>query len=360
MHIGLVVYGDLERISGGNLYDRMLVDHFAGRGHEVEVVSLPLVDYEESLAHNDDAAILERLTSAPFDVMLQDELVHPSLYRVNETVAERLEGTPIVSIVHHLRVDEDWPESERRRYREVEERYLRTVDAFVFNSQTTRESVEVLLGVKPLHVVATPGGDRLPTEIDRAAVHERSVRAADRERRFLFVGNVIPRKGLLTLIEALGSMEGSSFRLDVVGSETMDPGHAEEVRARIASHGLGERVHFHGVLSGDALVERFATSDVLVVPSTWEGFGIVYLEAMRFGLPVIAGAAGAADEIVRHERTGFLVQPGDVFGLSTWLSRLVDDGEMLTRLSITAFEAFAEHPSWEQSMTSVEAFLETL
>ncbi len=102
---------------------------------------------------------------------------------------------------------------------------------------------------------------------------------------------------------------------------------------------------------------------MLVVPSSYEGFGIVYLEAMAFGLPVIAGAAGAADEIVLHESTGFLVPPDDTFSLRLQLERVIDQGgdrALLAQLSVTAFETFSHHATWEQSMTRLEDLLKEL
>ncbi len=106
---------------------------------------------------------------------------------------------------------------------------------------------------------------------------------------------------------------------------------------------------------------------MLVVPSSYEGFGIVYLEAMAFGLPVIAGAAGATDEIVLHGSTGFLVLPDDTLSLRLQLERVISRGgdhggdrALLAQLSVTAFETFSNHATWKQSMTSIEDLLKGL
>ncbi|HEY7698624.1 MAG TPA: glycosyltransferase, partial [Vicinamibacteria bacterium] len=109
-----------------------------------------------------------------------------------------------------------------------------------------------------------------------------------------------------------------------------------------------------------SLEDRFRRAQVLVVPSSYEGFGIVYLEAMGFGLPVIASASGATDEIVRHESTGFLVPPGDAWSLARRIESLLDDRSLLTRMSLAAYEGFDEHPRWEDSMKRVEGFLREL
>jgi glycosyltransferase involved in cell wall biosynthesis len=314
------------------------------------VVSIPLRSYGLNLAQNYSPGLRRRLSKPSFDVLLEDELAHPSLFRLNRSLAP-----PRVGIVHHLRSSEERAAWQNDFYRKVEKRYLQSLDAFVFNSETTKETVESLLGKKTRNVVAPPGGDRLPRSITADEVARRA--AAPGELRILFVGNLIPRKGLHTLLTALHSLEGRSFRLDVVGREDADRGYAASIRRQAAELGLTDRIHFHGALTGAALEEEFRAAHLLAVPSSYEGFGIVYLEAMGFGLPVIASASGASDEIVRHESTGFLVPPGDSWSLARRLESLDEDRALLSRMSVAAFEAFEDHPGWEASMRQVEGFL---
>ena len=354
MRVGLVVYGSLEVVSGGNLYDQILVSHLRSSGHEVGVVSIPLRSYALNLAQNFPPGLRRRLTESSFDVLLEDELAHPSLFHLNRNLRRRVEA-PLVSIVHHLRSSEDRAEWQNDLYRRIEKRYLLSVDAFVFNSETTRETVESLLRKKTRNVVAKPGGDRFSRAVSPTEVVARA--AEEGELRILFVGNLIRRKGLHHLLEALRSLEGRPFRLDVVGSEEHDRRYAAAVRERVRALALGGRVHFHGALAGGSLEERFRAAQLLVVPSSYEGFGIVYLEAMGFGLPVIASASGATDEIVRHESTGFLVPQGDAWSLARRIESLLEDRALLSQMSLAAYEAFDDHPGWEDSMNRIERFL---
>jgi glycosyltransferase involved in cell wall biosynthesis len=354
---GLVVYGSLEVVSGGNLYDQILVSHLRSSGHSVEVVSIPLRSYALNLAQNFAAGLRRRLVRSSFDVLLEDELAHPSLVRLNRALRRRIAAPPvsIVSIVHHLRSSEERAEWQNDLYRRVEKHYLLSVDAFVFNSETTRETVESLLGQKTRNVVATPGGDRLSRAITATEVVARA--GKEGELRILFVGSLIPRKGLHHLLKALHGLGGRPFLLDVVGSEEADRRYAAAIRGEVRKLGLEGRVHFHGALAGGNLEERFRAAQLLVVPSSYEGFGIVYLEAMGFGLPAIASASGATDEIVRHESTGFLVPPGDVWSLARRIESLLEDRALLSQMSLAAFEAFEDHPGWEDSMKRIEGFL---
>ena len=350
---GLVVYGSLDLVSGGNLYDRMLVEHLRGQGHEVDTISLPHGSYVRHLLQNFSPSLNWSL-AGDFDVLVSDELVHPSLVRVNERL-KRKAACPLVSIVHHLRSSEDHPPRLNDLYRRIEKRYLQSLDAFVFNSETTRESVEALLQKKTKNVVATPGGNRLESKLSRAEIQERAT--AEGTLRLLFVGNLIPRKRLHVLVDVLGELRDASWELDVVGGADMDPDYASERRAQIEKLGLGSKVSLHGTLDGESLAQRYREAHMLVVPSAYEGFGIVYLEAMSFGLPVIAGAAGATDEIVRHESTGFLVPPDDTFSLRLQLQRVLGDRALLAQMSMNALQAFGDHATWEQSMSSIEALL---
>ncbi len=355
MKIGLVVYGNLDEVSGGNLYDRNLVEHLRERDHPVDVVSLPHRSYVYALFDNLRPGLVRRLSDASFDVLLEDELLHPSLFRLNRAIASGARA-PIVSIVHHLRSSEARAEWQNDLYRRVEKAYLTSVDAFVFNSHTTRETVEELLQRKTLNVVATPGGDRLEAKLSAEEIEARAREPGP--LRVLFVGNVIERKGLATLLEALASLAPDGFHLDVAGSLDRDRGYVARIRRELDRLDLEDRVALHGVLDGEALAERFRKSQVLAVPSTYEGFGIVYLEAMGFGLPVVASNAGATDEVVGHESTGFLVQPGDARSVAYQLERLASDRALLARMSVTALESFRARPSWARSMSDIERFLD--
>ncbi len=355
MRVGLVMYGDVEReVSGGNLYDLELVRHLRRQSHEVQIFSLPHASYVRHLTDNLTRELIRELAAADVDVLLEDELAHPSLFHLNRRLRR---GTryPIASVVHHLRSSEDHPEWQHRFYRLVEKRYLRTIDAFIFNSETTRESVESLLGEKTRSIVATPGGDRLGPASGPETIAERALESGP--LRLLFVGNLIRRKGLHDLFAALVHLTDLEWTLDVVGNRGVDPSYVEELEEQSKAAGICSHLTFHGELSDETLRERYRESHVLVVPSSYEGFGMVYLEAMGFGLPVIAGAAGAADEVVSHEVTGFLVFPTDHGSFSRQLRRLAQDRDLLSRMSLAALQSFQQQPTWDDTTRAIEAFL---
>lgn len=354
MRIGLLIYGSLETISGGYLYDRMLVEHLCRAGDEVEVVSLPWRDYARHLGDNLSAAFLRRLERLDVEALLQDELNHPSLFWLNWRLKGRLKY-PILSIVHHLRSRELRPAWQNHLYRQVERRYLRSVEGFIYNSHTTRREVEALLPAPRPHVVAYPAGDRFSPQVSAEEVAHRAVEPGP--LRLLFLGNVIPRKGLHTLLEAISRLPSGWCTLEVVGRLDVDQAYITRIRRQAAALGLLDRVHFAGLLEDAALAERLRTSHVLVVPSSYEGFGIVYLEAMGYGLPAIGGDAGAAGEIITPGENGFLVPPGEAAVLADCLKTLCSDRLHLMRMGQAALLRFRIHPTWEQSAADVRAFI---
>jgi glycosyltransferase involved in cell wall biosynthesis len=354
LRLGLLIYGSLETVSGGYLYDRRLVQHLRSRGDEVEVISVPWRPYGRALLDNLSPALSKRLSQASFQVLLQDELAHPSLFGLNQRLRRRV-SYPLVAIVHHLRACEARPAWQNFLYRQVERQYLPTADGFIFNSHTTRAAVEDLVGHGRPAVVAPPGGDNVPGGLSREEVLHRA--GTPGPCRLIFVGNLIPRKGLHHLLDALASLRNQDWRLSVVGGPELDPPYARAIHGRIAALRLAGKIDLLGTLSPEDLAERLRENHLLAVPSTYEGFGIVYLEAMRFGLPVIASAAGGAREIVSPGVNGFLVHPGDTPALAHYLQSLLDNRDLLVRLSLAALTHAASQPTWEDSAARARDFL---
>ncbi len=354
MKIGLLIYGDLDTISGGFLYDRLLAQYLESQGDRVEVVSLPWPSYGQGLLDNFSTALRQRLERLDCEVLLQDELIHPSFFRLNRWLRQHLHG-PIIAIVHHLRASEAHSSWRQRLYRLVEKQYLQAVDGFVCVSRATKSEVEKLVGNGRPLVVAHPGGDRFPGTISPEQIIHRALSPGPLE--MIFIGNLIPRKELHTLLTALATLPRVGWRLTVVGSLTMDAVYAEDIQRQLAEAGLATQVDLLGSLGSAELAALLARSHLLAVPSSYEGFGIVYLEGMSFGLPAIASTAGGAKEIINHGRDGFLVAPGDTAALARHLWDLVSDRGLLLQMSLAAQANFARHPTWEDSLGTIHCFL---
>lgn len=332
MKVGLTIYGDLEQPTGGYLYDRMLVRELRRRGHIVNVLSLRRGPWPESIDDNDGIAALSWMQE--HDVLVQDELCHPSLYRSN-LMRER----PVVALVHNLSASLGQPGR-------VERTYLESVDALVCTSHATLDACRSLSPEPGAAVVAHPGRDHLAPGPRRPG---------GEELRILHVGNIHPVKGLDVLLAALSRIADVPFRLEVAGA-------VADERFRRSLDGLmdatlRDRVHFLGPVPMEGMCELYRTTDVLAVPSRYEGFGIALLEAMGFGIPVIAGREGGAGELVTHGRDGFLIPPNDHGAVARDLLALTDVA-LREEMGRSARRRWEAHPTWKDSLAAAVELIE--
>jgi glycosyltransferase involved in cell wall biosynthesis len=144
----------------------------------------------------------------------------------------------------------------------------------------------------------------------------------------------------------------------VAGDLTVKPAYVERIRHQIIAHGFQDRVDLLGQVSDDRLQALYAHCDVLAVPSRYEGFGMVYLEAMAHGKPVIATTAGAAHEFVCDAKTGFLVPPGDARQLADRLDLMMRQPARRRRMGRRAYEVWRHHPTWSDTAEMIERFLQ--
>jgi len=163
------------------------------------------------------------------------------------------------------------------------------------------------------------------------------------------VGRLQPIKGLETLLDAMARLGGAA-RLYIVGGDSDEPdpgvtalGHAQELRSRVAALGLGDRVRFLGPQPQRRLRLFYAAADATVMPSYYESFGMVALEAMACGCPVVASRVGGLTTTVKDGVTGYLVPEGDPTALAERLERLLHDPETRARLGLQASRWAADH-----------------
>lgn len=161
--------------------------------------------------------------------------------------------------------------------------------------------------------------------------------------RLLFVGRYGERKGCSELIAALAKARaaGTEATLRFVGQEEYS-GEERVLRDDVEQFGVASAVEFAGVKDGPELAKCYAEAQVLCLPSRREGVPLVLLEAMSFGLPVIATPVGGIADYVEHEDNGLLVPPGDVEALAVAIAMLAADPELRSRLGEAARRRVAE------------------
>ncbi len=164
------------------------------------------------------------------------------------------------------------------------------------------------------------------------------------EPMLLYVGRLQPIKGLETLLEAMTRLDRAS-RLLIVGGDHDEPdnAHAERLRRCVAELGLTDRVRFLGAQPQQRLRLFYAAADATVMPSYYESFGMVALEAMACGSPVVASRVGGLTTTVRDGVTGYLVPEGDAPALAARLGEVLGDPAERERLGQEATRWAAEH-----------------
>ena len=249
-------------------------------------------------------------------------------------------GIPVISTF--FGVELTWVQSGLPAARPIVREIIRRSDAVTAISTYTAGLVK---RIEPLaEPVVIPFG---------AAVEPKRVARRARpagELRLLFVGRLVERKGVHVLLEALARLarRGAAPPLDVVGDGPERP----RLEALASELGVASLVRFHGFVPDAALRRALEDTDCLVLPAVHdrkgdvEGLGVVLLEAMGAGKPVIASAAGGITDIVEDAETGLLVEPGNAEALAAAIARLRDDPDLAARLADAGALRVAERFSW--------------
>ena len=247
-----------------------------------------------------------------------------------------------------------------------EARIVRQVDGLVAASVIERRALVDDYGADPARATVIPCG--VDTELfrpgDRDTVRHRL--GIGDEPLVLYVGRIAPIKGLETLLSATARVRarGSGLRVVIVGGEADEPrnGHEAEIRRGVEALGLQDVVRFVGAQPQDTLRDYYVAADVTVLPSYYESFGMVALEAMACGSPVIASRVGGLTTTVRDGVTGFLVRDGDADALAERIDALVDDPDLRFRLGREGVQWAARHrwPCVAEAVCREYARLETL
>ena len=334
--ICLLTLGDPGRMTGGYLYHRRMADAAAGHNAQVLFGSFPI--YPFPLPALRAATVVRGMRAIGADVVLVDSIA--AAYLAAWLATHRLDR-PLAASIHQ-------PPGG------IDHRPIRTRAQAVLDRATYRRARRLLVASDDLAetFVASGFADRQV----RVVAPGRDVAAASpgpatdlrgsRRVALLFVGNWVARKGLLDVLEAVAALPPETVVLHVVGDDTLDPGYARQVRARLARGDLTGRVLVHGPVSTERVAGFYRDSDVFVLPSRHEPYGTVYGEAMAAGLPVVGWRAGNLPHLATDGREGLLLQPGDVDGLRRALHRLATDDVYRRELAAAAARRAQSFPTW--------------
>jgi glycosyltransferase involved in cell wall biosynthesis len=247
---------------------------------------------------------------------------------------------PIVALVHHpLAFETGLSAVEAEAFRASERAALACASQVV---ATSRSTARILCNefdvMQDRLTVIEPGTDRVDHE--QQAISGMIV--------LLAVGAVVPRKGYDVLLAAIALLKNGPWRLIIAGDRSRSPETVRLLDEAVVKLKLASHVNFVGVLSPDELAGFYASADVFVLPSRFEGYGMAFTEAMAYGLPVVATNAGAIPDTVPAD-AGILVAPDDPVALAAALQRLIERPDEREKLAAGAREAAQSFPSWRDS-----------
>ncbi|MFM9848815.1 MAG: glycosyltransferase family 4 protein [Hyphomicrobiaceae bacterium] len=336
--VAFAIPGDIDLPTGGYAYDRRVLTLLPSLGIEARHLVLP-GSYPQPTAA-DLAETGRLLGAAPSDsVLLIDGLAYGAM------PADLVRGIDrrIVALVHHPLCLEAGLSGQRQdELRALETAALALAQHVIVTSQATAKTLVTDFAVSGAKItVAEPGTDAAP----RAT-------GTHRPLQLLGVGSIVPRKAFDSLVRALKVHADLDWRLKIVGSVDRSAEALDALKAAIAESGLQGRITLTGPANRERLDAHYAAADVFVMPSLYEGYGMVLAEAMARGLPIVCTTGGAAADTAPNA-AALKVPPGDVAALSAAIGQLLRDATLRASMGDASWSAGRSLPRWEQTARTI-------
>jgi glycosyltransferase involved in cell wall biosynthesis len=343
--VAFAVPGDLAIPTGGYTYDRRIIAELPWFGWQVEVLDLgdgfPRPS-AETRAFADAA-----LAAVPRDrAIVIDGLAFGVLPEVSVSLRA---SHPLVALVHHpLALESGLSKAESASLQASERVALDGARHVITTSAATARVLAADYGVANDRLsVVEPGTDLVAAR----------PRSPNGTITLLAVGAVVERKGYDVLAAALAKLRDLPWHLVIAGDCGRSPQAFARLEDDIARLRLADRVTLLGAVAPERLTRLYASADLFVLPSRFEGYGMAYAEAIAHGVPVIGTTAGAIPETVPAS-AGVLVPPDDVEALTAALQRLIENHEERQRLAAGA--RAVRFPSWQDQAARFAQVLDRL
>ncbi|MEM2870080.1 MAG: glycogen synthase [Thermoplasmata archaeon] len=285
------------------------------------------------------------LVSDPMDC----DIVHSHTWYMNlaGALAKKLYGIPAVATVHSLEPLRPWKAEQLGRGYELskwmEREGLLACDRVIAVSEGMKRDITRCYPIPPSKISVVHNG--IDPRVFRPSQDMRVLKRCGVGRPYvLFVGRLTRQKGVQVLVEASRGFPPGTQTVLATGRPD-EPGIVAELAGLLK--GRRDVVWLNRALDRRELVALYSSASVSVTPSLYEPFGLVVLEAMACGSPVVASRVGGIPEIVEDGRSGFLVPPGDSRALAEAVSRLLGDEELRERFARRARERVERRFTWD-------------
>jgi glycosyltransferase involved in cell wall biosynthesis len=324
--------GPIARTSGGTIYDRHMIDGLRRIGWRVELHELPgRFPLADAVARDAAAALLDVLPDRALAMV--DGLALPAFDAAAPGHAARLR---LAAMVHHPTADESGLDADQSAALFAIERRLFALLRRIIVPSPAMARRLADFGVPAERIrVAAPGVEPAP----------RSVGSAGGPVGLLCVASLTPRKGHVALLQALADCRDLDWRLVCAGPADPDSDTPVQVEAALKRLGIAGRVRLVGAQFGPALERLYAAADVFVLATRYEGYGMVFAEAMARGLPIVATGAGAVADTV-PDTAGIVVPVDDHAELAAALRRMIGDADFRRAKAEGAWRAGQSLSRW--------------
>jgi glycosyltransferase involved in cell wall biosynthesis len=342
--LSFLLPGDLNTRTGGYGYDREIIAGLRALGWHVDIRPL-----DASFPYPTESALQSAravLSSIPDDALvIIDGLALGAMPDLAEAEGRRLK---LIGLVHHpLALETGLDERRVLAFRDSERRSLANARGVIVTSLATQRA---------LRDYSVPAG-RISVIEPGTAAAPLALGSGSRTLALLCVASLTARKGHDVLFAALAGLREYDWHLTCVGGAMGNAGTLPRMRAELDANEIGHRVTFAGEGDDELVGQAYGAADVFVLPTRYEGYGMVVAEALARGLPVISTRTGAIPELV-GERAGIIVSPGDSNALQTALRRLFDEPGLLNSLRQGAVCARAGLPRWQDAAKKLSVVLD--
>jgi glycosyltransferase involved in cell wall biosynthesis len=342
INAAFAIPGDINLPTGGYVYARRVLAMLPEAGITVRHLQLPGSFPAPTAADLADAvrqlAAVESGTPVMIDGLAYGALPAECITRLR---------APIVALVHHpLFLEAGLPKPRQDKLFALEKAALGLAKRIIATSATTARTLAADFTVpRDKITVAEPGTDPAPRATGSIG-----------PPRLLAVGSIVPRKAYDVLVRALEPLKASDWQLTIVGATDRSPEALNALYAALRETALGRRITIVGPREPAELATFYASADVLLMPSLYEGYGMVLAEAMARGLPIVCTTGGAAAETV-PDGAAIKVAPGDAGALTVAIGSVLSNATQRRHMAETSWAAGQKLPRWTDTARRIAGVL---